>query len=244
MYIAVVDDNRAELECIVSMIEKWKKLNCANIRIKSFTNASELLDSARNERFTLFLLDVLMPGINGIEAAYDLRSFDDAADIVFLTSSKEFACDSYRVKALDYLIKPVEESTLLRLIEKLYLKEKKPLEGFSAISGGSITRILFSELSFVEVKGRHIRFNLYDGTVKEVTGSLKAYETLLLKRPEFIKVHRSFIANISHISEFSASGMTTFSKKTIPVSRKIYPSLQKAFSAYLFDEKGSDKYKQ
>ena len=79
-------------------------------------SAAALLDAARHERFTLYLLDIMMPGLNGMDAAREIRGFDKAADIIFLTSSPGFAYDSYSVKALEYLLKPIDEEKLERAI--------------------------------------------------------------------------------------------------------------------------------
>ena len=62
---------------------------------------------AFEEHYDIYLLDVVMPGLNGIELAKEIRSSDKAADIIFLTSSPEFAVESYTVKASNYLVKPV-----------------------------------------------------------------------------------------------------------------------------------------
>lgn len=107
MYITVCDDQIEELEKITALLEAWQTDRRANVRFQSFRSAAQLLDAARTERFTLYLLDVLMPGMSGMEAAREIRLFDAAADIVFLTTSPGFAYESYGVRALEYLLKPV-----------------------------------------------------------------------------------------------------------------------------------------
>ena len=57
-----------------------------------------------------------MPGVTGMEAAREIRSFDDAADIVFLTTSPGFAYESYGVRALEYLLKPISPKTLYNIL--------------------------------------------------------------------------------------------------------------------------------
>ena len=81
-----------------------------------------MLDAAREEPFSLYLLDILMPGVDGLAAAREIRTFDEAAQIVFLTTSPGFAYESYGVRALDYLLKPVDEELLFALLDKLCCK--------------------------------------------------------------------------------------------------------------------------
>ena len=107
MYIAVCDDQTEELGSLTELIGAWEEDRGTPVRVKSFRSAAALLDAARHERFTLYLLDIMMPGLNGMDAAREIRGFDKAADIIFLTSSPGFAYDSYSVKALEYLLKPI-----------------------------------------------------------------------------------------------------------------------------------------
>lgn len=87
MYIAVCDDQTEELKDLTELLGAWETDRGTPVRVKSFRSAAELLDAARHERFTLYLLDIMMPGLNGMDAAREIRGFDKAADIIFLTSS-------------------------------------------------------------------------------------------------------------------------------------------------------------
>ena len=241
MYIAVCDDEAAQLSVIDALLHGWEAERNVSLRRRLFQSAVELVEVARRERFTLYLLDVLMPAANGMNAAYEIRTFDSAADIVFLTSSPEFACESYRVQALDYLLKPVDRELLFGLLDRLYRREQRPQEALAVKTGTTILRIPFSELSFVEVIGKRLYFNMAGGDVRETAGSLKDYEQLLLARPEFMRVHRSYIVNMLQVGEFSSGGIRTFSGKDIPVSRLLYPQLQKDYMALLFEQEGAEE---
>ena len=237
MYIAVCDDKPEELKSVLNLLAKWQCDSGTPLRYKAFSGASELLDAAKKERFTLYLLDVIMPGIDGISAAREIRMFDTAADIVFLTSSPGFAYESYGVKALDYILKPVSERLLFPILDTLALRESEPRDGITVKSGDTIIHFPFSSLTYVEVNGKHLYFNLTDKTVQEVSGTLKNYEELLLSRSEFVRTHRSYIVNMLQIKELSPSGIITFSEKNVPVSRLLYPSLQKSYMKLLFAER-------
>lgn len=116
MYIAVCDDQTEELKDLTELLGAWETDRGTPVRVKSFRSAAELLDAARHERFTLYLLDIMMPGLNGMDAAREIRGFDKAADIIFLTSSPGFAYDSYSVQALEYLLKPIRAKTLYPIL--------------------------------------------------------------------------------------------------------------------------------
>lgn len=238
MYIAVCDDQASELELITRLLQTWQEERCTPVRCHTFRSAGELLDAARCERFTLYLLDVMMPGVDGMEAAREIRSFDAAADIVFLTSSPGFAYESYGVRAMEYLLKPVSARLLFPVLDQLALREQKPQDGLTIKSGTLLVRVPFSQLAYVEVNGKHLYFNLADGQVREAAGSLREYEDELLARPEFVRIHRSYIVNMMQISELSNAGVHTFSGKELPVSRLLYPQLQREYMKLLFTREG------
>ena len=228
MNIAVCDDQLEELKAVESLLRMWQEQQHAAVRLHLFHNAGELLEAARKERFTLYLLDVMMPGTSGMAAA---------REIVFLTSSPGFAYESYGVQALEYLLKPITAKKLFPLLSRLYLREQKPQEALTLKSNGTFIRVPYSELSYVEVSGKHLYFNMIDGQVREVVGVLREFEPLLLSRSEFMRIHRSYIVNMLQIRELSSAGVQTFSGQSLPVSRLLYPQLQKDYMALLFEQR-------
>lgn len=235
MYIAVCDDMAEERERITELLEQWQQERNVSLRYHAYSCAADMLDAAPRERFTLYLLDVMMPGTNGIDAAKEIRCFDGAADIVFLTTSPGFAYQSYGVHALDYLLKPIGAELLFPILDKISQREKSPRESLVLKSGATLIRVPFSQLTYVEVNGKHLYFNMNDGTVKEVAGSLNEYEGVLLERPEFMRIHRSYIVNMLQAAELSPAGLITFSGKNLPVSRLLYQQLQKDYMKLLFE---------
>ena len=239
MYLAVCEDQDEDLGAICSLLDKWGAEHDAAVRYKVFRSAVELLESALKERFTFYLLDVMMPGMNGIEAAREIRRFDDSSDIVFLSSSPGFAYESYGVRALDYLLKPVEREKLFALLDQTRLQEQKNSDALTLKTSSAFVRVPYTRISYVEVIRKHVYFHLTDGNVQEVAGALKDFERALLSRPEFMRVHRSYIANMLHVEHMSSAGLRTFRGETLPVSRTAYPQLQRDYMALLFDRGGS-----
>lgn len=235
MYIAVCDDQATELDNLINLLHSWQKNNRNTLQYKTFRNATELLNTAEKEHFSLYLLDVMMPGMNGMEAAREIRGFDEAADIVFLTSSPDFAYASYGVHALDYLLKPIQSDKLFPILNRLAQKEQSPQDDFLLKIGATLIRVPIPRLTYVEVMNKHLYYHLSDGTVYEVPGSLKQCESVLLSRPEFKQIHRSYIVNLLQVAELSPTDIKTVSGKKLPVSRGLYHDLQRDYVNLLFN---------
>ena len=147
MYIAVCDDQIEELEKVKELLDTWRTERGSSMHYKTYRSAAELLDAARRERFTLYLLDVLMPGMTGMDAAREIRTFDAAAEIVFLTTSPGFAYESYGVRAIDYLLKPLNSKLLYPVLDRLHRREQKPQDGLTVKSDGVLLRLPFAQLT-------------------------------------------------------------------------------------------------
>lgn len=234
MYIAVCDDNPQDLSHIASILKQYEASCSVSLRFQLFSDAENMLKAARNERFTHYFLDVSMPSMDGITAAQEIRSFDNDAVLVFLTSFKEYAYQSYRVKARDYLLKPIQSDHLLSLLAQFQSQETALSECLCIQNGRSFFRIPFSQLSCLEINQKRLYFYLLDGQIRQIPGSMSEYEKTILFRREFLKIHRSYIVNLNHIVSLTPEGCVLFSGKNLPVSRLLYQQVQNSFMEHLF----------
>lgn len=237
MNIAICDDNPLELQMVTDFVESYASRCGLPVHFSAFTDAKTMLAAARKTLFTHYLLDIVMPGMDGISAAQEIRSFDTEAKLVFLTSSKEYAYQSYRVKAYDYLLKPVQEEELTALLHQLQAQEETGRDCLSVQNGHSIFRIPFAQLSHLEVNQKQLYFYMTDGSVRQVHGSMSEFEEKLLSQPGFARIHRSYIVNLQHISVLSRKGCVMFKGENLPVSRLLYNEVQRQYMAYLFNNR-------
>ncbi|MEG1067542.1 MAG: LytTR family DNA-binding domain-containing protein [Anaerovoracaceae bacterium] len=237
MHIAICDDDVLELTRISSLLNLYKQERHIYLTYKTYNNATEMLADMNQNLYDLLLLDILMPGFTGIEAAKEIRTSNNEVPIVFLTSSPEFALDSYSVKARDYIIKPVSKSKLFSVLDSILEETQEPMNGLSLKTQNGLLRIFFSKLSYVEVMNKQLYFHMTDGSIKNVHGSLSEYENTLLSHNEFLKVHRSFIVNLWYMNELTASGFISNNGDVIPISRLLYSKVRHAYMEHLFEKK-------
>ncbi len=238
--IAICDDDIQELSRVSNLISRYQDERKIALKYKTFTNAIDLLETIRTGLYDILLLDVLMPVVNGIQAAHEIRESDKDVKIIFLTSSSEFAVESYSVNAYYYIIKPGTEIKLFPILDKIYSEMQKTEDSLYIKSVSGIMRIIYSKLEFLEVISKKLLFHMSDGSVKEVSGSLSGFEAKLLCRKEFIKVHRSYIVNMGWIQQFGAKELTTYAKQIVPVSRLLYGQVRNAYMHHLFEEKDAE----
>ena len=237
MNIAICDDNPIELKKITDIVESYAVQNKGLVRFRAFSDADSLLSAAKKEVFTHYFLDIMMPKMNGISAAQEIRSFDADAKLIFLTSSKEYAYQSYRVKAYDYLLKPIQSEELVSLLRQMQTQAESIQDCLTVQSGHGFIRIPFAHLSHLEVNQKQLYFYMADGGIRQLTGSMSVLEDRLLSQPGFAKIHRSYIVNLQHVSVLSPKGCIMFNGENLPISRLLYSSVQKQYMTYLFSDR-------
>lgn len=237
MRVAVCDDNKIERSLLTQILESYAASR-GNVEFDTYSNAIELLDSMKAHPVDVLILDILMPGLSGIDAAKEIRRYNEKVEIIFLTSSPEFAIASYDVRAFYYMLKPISAEKICSLLDQIYELTNIPAEQLSIVTPHRIFTIPFLQLEFVEVMNKTLSFHLSNGTSRHVHASLIEYEPHLLIRPEFVKVHRSYLVNLKHMQSLESNFFVSSSGHQIPISRHHYKDVREAYIHHLFSDAG------
>ena len=234
--IGFCDDDPSALDQIQKLLDSYRESHNSDIQYTAFQSPFELLaEIERGVTFDILILDVLMPGENGIDTAAEIRNHDDNVRIIFLTSSSEFAVQSYRVSAYYYQLKPIEKDGFFRLMDSVIDACKKDLaKSLILHSKGGIMRIELDRLEYCEVIHRTLFFHMTNGRVAENIGSMDELCSRLEPYSSFLRVHRSYVINLEHIRSISGRSVTMESLSEIPISRKKYNEIKEAFLEYSF----------
>lgn len=244
MRIAVCDDDPFELQRIKGTIERFiaQKQPEAAITLDAFPSADTLLLSIEKQGgFDLMILDILMPGMSGIELAKEIRVSGENCKIIFLTSTPEFAVDSYKVNAYYYLLKPWSEADLYSLIGRALLDQTNEI-GSSVLvkSRGKLTRLMLNAIRYIESDNHTVRFFLRNGGDVDCFGSLADFHDSLLSDKRFVNCHKSYIVNMDFVSGISGKEFVVAGNARIPISRNAYVKTKNTYFDYFF-EKGNGR---
>lgn len=234
--IAICDDDNRDLLQIAFLLEAYRHDRKAEFSYVSFQSATELLASMDSRDYDLLLLDVLMPGVNGMQAAREIRERNSRTEIVFLTSSPEYAVESYSVRAHYYLLKPASEEKLFPILDRLMADFKRPEDALHIKTQTSVFSLPYGKIEYIEISAKKLYFYLMDGGKREISGRLADFERALLKRPGFIKVHRSYLVNLQWVQELHQGELVTVTGRRVPVARTAYPQVRTAYTQFLFEE--------
>lgn len=237
MKIALCDDSHAFLFDAQELIRKWPN-RPEKTTVALFCDADALIEAHRTTPFDVILLDVVMPLLNGIQAAAEIRRQDKTVKIVFLSSSPEFAVDSYTVKADNYLLKPVNKQRLFECLDEINGELQQASRTITVRSSAAVHRIRLSDIEYLESQGKLVLFSLSGGQAVYGTDPLYAYEELLLQEDSFFKCHRSYLVSLYKIRTFTPKEITMRSGSRIPISRSCQKAFETAYFTTLFGKAG------
>ena len=217
IHIAICDDSKQERQILAALFKRYQELHATPLQIHIFQNGFSLLDAIdQGKRFDITILDILMPGENGIEIARNIRASGTDTEIIFLTSSPEYAVDSYEVKAQNYLLKPVTEEKFFASIDSI------------------LAELDVSSLVYGEVTHRTITLHLADQTMISAVMTFTEFQDILKAYPDFIYPHRSYAVNMNYIQYVTKSDIILTGGQKIPLSRNNYTKISEQFLNFAY----------
>ncbi|MBK6834174.1 MAG: response regulator transcription factor [Bacteroidetes bacterium] len=193
-------------------------------------NAEEGMTAIKKLNPDLIFLDIEMPGKSGIQLAEEIVQKQIALDIIFTTAYNDFAIKAFRLSAIDYLLKPLQEKQLLEAIERVCerksMKEARVrldslVKNFDSSSAqniaipvqGGYEYLAVKDIEYLEADGSYVHLFTLDKKQKTISKNLKYFEQVLEHFPNFVRAHRSFIVNMDYVASFSRSGRGTILMK-------------------------------
>lgn len=235
--IAFCDDDMEVLHQMNELLDRYRVERNEDITYAAFQSPFELLtEIEKGIRPDILFLDVVMPGQNGMDVAKEIRQYDTNMKIIFLTSSPEFAVESYSVGAYFYQLKPIWEESFFRLMDAVLAEcEKKKKNSLILRSKDGITRIDLQQLEYCEVLGRKLLFHLEDGAVLESAGSLDDLAGQLMQYSNFFRPHRSFLVNMEYIQNISSRSIKMVNGAEIPIPHGKCSEIKNTYMEYAFN---------
>lgn len=236
-HIALCDDEKDTLDTLCRLLEEYRIAHLPQLQFTAFTSAFGLLCAIEcGNHFDAVILDVLMPNTTGIQAAEEIRRRDEKMEIVFLSSSREYAVDSYAVRARNYILKPVDRQRFFQVLEQLLCAVSQGSRNsfFVRDKEGGISRIVHGRLMYCEAILKDIVLHMSDGHTVICRKTLIELVRELGGDDAFFQPHRSYLVNLDYVQRVTKSEMILTGGKAIPVSRAKSAQAMEAFVNYSF----------
>ena len=225
IHIAICDDSEVYRQYLMDLLQEWGRMHERVCCFCQFASAEALLFAWEDHQdVSIFLLDIEMPGMNGVELARLIRQRNPQAQIVFITGYSEYMAIGYDVEALHYLVKPIEREKLYAVLDRAVARLQRQEPTLLIDQHGVLTRVPVSQIRYIEVNRNYVTIHV--DTAYEIRRSMKEIEALLDKR--FLRIGRSCMVNLTYVMQVSKTELTLIDGTKLYLPRGSYNTVNRA----------------
>lgn len=239
--IAICDDETFYVQQTETFVQEYLRRHPERSgQVHAFRHGQELLRQVEETGgFDLYLLDIIMPELNGIQTGRRLRELGNGGEIVYLTTSSDYAVDSYSVRAFFYLLKPVKKERLFEVldaaVEKLDVRRCKAV---LVTTRDGPRRVLLDQILYVERVGRGLRYYCSCGAVDSLSLRVTFHAAVeqLLADPRFCQCGSSFAFNLQHVAGVRGQDVLLDSGGSVAIPRASVHAFKNAWGSFWLEE--------
>ncbi len=229
--IVVCDDDEIELNHVKRLLTLFHPEGVV-INVNSYLGSEQLFkDVDRIRKTDLFLLDIVMPEHTGIELGKRIREHHKEAMIIYLTSSKDYALDAYGIKALDYLLKPVNQVDLFETLNHALSLSTKTIQYHTIQTRDAFISVKVDDIKYVEYRDHILYFSLVDKVIKSkfFRNAFELTIPTLFENEQFTLSHRAYLVNMNHIKMMQYDGFVMDNDDFVPISKNRIAEVRKQY---------------
>lgn len=239
--IAICDDEARQVQQTVNLVREYLREHPELPgQIHAFHRGQELLCQVEERGgFDLYLLDIIMPELDGIRTGHRLRELGDGGEIIYLTASPDYAIDSYSIHAFFYLLKPLDRGRLFEVLDAAVQKlDSRRSKAVLVTTRDGPRRILLDQILYVERAGRGLRYYCSGCTVDSMSlrVAFRAAVEPLLADPRFCQCGSSFAFNLQHVAGVKGQEVLLDNGSSVAIPRASMPALKQAWGSFWLEE--------
>ena len=229
--IAVIDDLKSERETLKSYLERMELEGKQSFSIKYYTCSEEVLADT-DSKFDIMIFDIDMPGMNGMDAAREIRKRDNTVVIMFVTNVAQYAINGYEVGAVDYVLKPLSYYDFVMKINRALHKASSNKDSSIVVDSlDGVCSLKISDIVYVEVMLHYVIYHTKSGEYRS-RSSMKDVERELYTH-NFRRCHKSYLVNLKYVKMIKTLEIEIESGTILPISRKWKNDFMQEYITYI-----------
>ena len=194
--VAIVEDTDADAALLEQHLLRYGKENEEAFSITRFRNAIAFLEPY-TANYDLVILDIQMPHMTGMEAAYRLRELDENVLLFFVTSLTQYAIEGYEVRAANYIVKPARYADFALKLKKALRNRVEKKDSILLRTELGQVRIAPTRIRYLESVGHNVIYHTLSGDYAQYISLTKAAEPLLDKG--FCRINSCYVINLAYL---------------------------------------------
>lgn len=228
--IAVVEDDKGFRDLVESYLKTYREEHGTELSVHFFEDGSQLVFEY-NPDYDILLMDIEMPGLNGMDAAREIRKKDNNVIIIFITNMAQYAINGYEVGALDYILKPVKYFPFSLKLTKAISSIRQQRECFLLLpSEEGIHRVSSKEIIYVEIRDHWLHV-FTQGEEYQMLGTMKELAERL-KENHFVLCSASYLINLKYVTAVLKDTVVLCDQYELKVSRSRKKALRQEVLNY------------
>ena len=230
--VAICEDEKVILDFETSLINKWAATRGCPLELDTYISAEQFIfESEDKAPYDLLIFDIQMKNMNGMELAKKLRARGCDSVIIFITGVADYAIEGYEVGAVRYILKPVKEDVLFKLLDDIFADCQKSCEEYFMLGqGADLEKIPFDKIVYIEARGHYV---FMKGSDFEREWKAGFAETAAgFEGRGFFCLRRGLMVNLKHVARITRTDCILDDNESLPVARGVYKELNEAFIAY------------
>lgn len=232
-HVAVCDDEQFAADAIASAAERELSRRGVEAEIEVYTALDDLARRMDSVGFDLVLLDIEMPGVDGIQFGRALREIGFGTDLVYVSNSEDRVFESLALRPLGFVRKSRFAADMSEAMET-FVRERRKSSVNRTITlkmSHAMGTFAVDEIAYVEAHRREKVVHLANGRTEEVLTTLDEMGKKLAPYG-FYRVHKGFLLNFAHVRQLTSEGFVV-GKETIPIGRSKVSEARRAYMDYL-----------
>lgn len=235
--IVICDDDDSDIETAKKYLVKYIAERKEDISFELFSSSCELFSNLKEGKYyDIYLLDIMMAGLDGIELGKEIRKYQEYAFIIYLSVSEDYALESYQVTALHYLLKPIEENLFFLALDKAFAQINHNESKITIRTKRGIAVLPIHQIVYAEYLNHSVKY--HTATREDIISIVTREpfsETIkaLMQDDRFSRCHQSFVVNMKYVKEIDKKEFYILDDSTVPISSSLYAHAKNSYLNYL-----------
>lgn len=228
--VAIVEDDQDERARIRECLSYYTETEGLSFNIAEFSTGNAFIGNY-HPQYDIVLMDIEMPGMDGMETAKAMRRMDPSAVLIFVTNMAQYAIAGYSVEALDFVVKPINKYSFAMKLQRAIARIKENTDEYILVkTAKEVYKVLVSSITYLDVSGHYVTYHTTEDEYTEYTTLKDAYGKI--NKAYFVFCNRSCLVNLQYVTYVDPDNVTVGGEK-LQISRPQRRSFFAALSDYM-----------
>lgn len=242
MKIAIIDDIPTDRRMAAEFVQDYFTQSGISlpVRISMYETGEAFLAQFVPCDYHIIFIDYYLDRLSGMDVARSIRKEDSSVILIFITASRDFAVEGYKVKASGYLVKPLSYAGVSEILSLIDLRRLRKEQAVELNNGCDTIKVMLGDIVYCDISGHYVQFHMVGGGLRRVRMPFRELAGRLAPYREFLLCYRGCIINLDMVHKVEDFAFLMAGGERVPFRRREYQKMLQMYSDYMFEKARSD----